>query len=94
MRVFLLHCLRVRLRNGYMQTYAQIKQNTHTHKAMDVHVKANTLLSRRRQSDYSIIVCDENPFLFQVLDRHRPLDCIQIFVPCLKLIFFHLVRLK
>ena len=32
-RVCLLHCMRVRLRNGYMQAYAQIMHYTHTHKA-------------------------------------------------------------
>ena len=53
MWVCLLHCLRVHLRNGYTRAYAQIKQHGHTHKAVDVLVKANRLLSRRRQSDYS-----------------------------------------
>ena len=31
-RVCLLHCMRVRLRNGYTQAYAQIMQHMHTHK--------------------------------------------------------------
>ena len=32
--VRLLHFMRVRLRNGYTRTYAQIMQRTHTHKAV------------------------------------------------------------
>ena len=30
----LLHCMRMRLRNGYTQAYAQIMQHIHTHKAV------------------------------------------------------------
>ena len=52
MRVHLLHCMRVRLRNGYTQAYAQIMQRTHTHKAVTGRVEAKELLSRRRQSNY------------------------------------------
>ena len=53
-RACLLHCMRVRLRNGYTQAYAQIMQHTHTHKAVSGRVEAKKLLSRRRQSNYSI----------------------------------------
>ena len=56
MCVCLLHCLHVRFHNGYTQAYAQIKQHTHIHKAVDVRVKATKLLSHRRQSDYSTTV--------------------------------------
>ena len=44
--------MRVRLRNGYKQAYAQIMQHTHTHKAVTGHVEAKKLLSRQRQSNY------------------------------------------
>ena len=50
----LLHCMRVRLRNGYTQAYAQILQHTHMHKAVTGRVEAKKLLFRRRQSNYSI----------------------------------------
>ena len=53
MRACLLYCMRVRLRNGYTQAYAQIMQHTHTHKAVTGPVEAKKLLSRRRQSNYS-----------------------------------------
>ena len=49
-----LHCMRVRLRNGYTQAYAQIMQHTHTHKAVTRCVEAKKLLSRRRQSNYRL----------------------------------------
>ena len=49
----LLHCMRVRLRNGYTQAYAQIMQHTHTHKTVTGCVEAKKLLSHRRQSNYS-----------------------------------------
>ena len=51
-RVCLLHCLRVGLRNGYTQAHAQTKQHAHMHKAVDMRVKAKILLSHQRQSDY------------------------------------------
>ena len=44
--------MRVRLCNGYTQTYAQIRQHTHTHKAVTGRVEAKKLLSRQRQSNY------------------------------------------
>ena len=44
-----LHCMRVRLHNGYTRAYAQIIQHTHTHKAVTGRVEAKKLLSRRRQ---------------------------------------------
>ena len=46
MRACLLHCMRVRLRNGYTQAYAQIMQHKHMHKAVTGRVKAKKLLSR------------------------------------------------
>ena len=52
-RECLLHCMSVRLRNGYTQTYEQIMQHTHTLKAVTGRVEAKKLLSRRRQSNYS-----------------------------------------
>ena len=52
----LLHCMRVRLRNGYTQAYAQIMQHTHMHKAVTGRVEAKKLLSRRRQSNYSGLI--------------------------------------
>ena len=52
MHVRLLHCMRVRLHNGYTQAYAQIMQHTHMHKAVTGRVEAKKLLSRRRQSNY------------------------------------------
>ena len=52
-RVHLLHCMRVRLRNGYTWAYAQIMQHTYTHKAVTQRVEAKKLISRRRQSKYS-----------------------------------------
>ena len=51
----LLHCMLVRLRNGYTQAYAQIMQHTHMHTAVTGHVEAKKLLSRRRQSNYSFM---------------------------------------
>ena len=56
MRVRLLHCMSVRLRIGYTQAYVQIMQHTHTHKAVTGRVEAKKLLSRRRQSNYSLKV--------------------------------------
>ena len=56
MRVRLLHCMRVRLRNGYTRAYAQMMQHTHTHKAVTGRVEAKKLLSRRRQSNYSPVI--------------------------------------
>ena len=41
----LLHCMRVRLRNGYTRTYAQIMQHTHMHKAVTGCVEVKKLLS-------------------------------------------------
>ena len=55
MRARLLHCMRVRLRNGYTRAYAQIMQHTHTHKAVTERVEGKKLLSRRRQSNYSVL---------------------------------------
>ena len=52
MRVRLLHCMRVRLRNGYTQAYAQIMQHTHMHKALTGCVEAKKLLPHQRQSNY------------------------------------------
>ena len=54
-RVRLLHCMRVQLRNGITQAYAQIMQHTHTHthKAVTGRIEAKMLLSHRRQSNYS-----------------------------------------
>ena len=43
MRVRLLHCMRVRLRNGYTRAYAQIMQHTHTHKTVTGRVEAKEL---------------------------------------------------
>ena len=45
-RVRMLHCMRVRLCNGYMRAYVQIMQHMHTHKAMTGLVEAKKLLSR------------------------------------------------
>ena len=52
--VRLLHCMHVRLRNGYTRAYAQIMQHTHTNKAVTGCVEAKKLLSRRRQSNYRV----------------------------------------
>ena len=52
-RVRLLQCMCVWLRNGYTHAYTQIMQHTHTHKAVTGRVEAKKLLSRRRQSNYS-----------------------------------------
>ena len=57
-RVRLLHCMRVRLRNGYTRAYAQIMQHTHTHKEVTGRVEAKKLLSRWRQSNYSNMLVD------------------------------------
>ena len=51
--VRLLHCMRVRLRNGYTRAYMQIMQHTHMHKVVAGRTEAKKLLSRRRQSKYS-----------------------------------------
>ena len=53
-RTCLLHCMRVWLCNGYAQTYVQIMQHRHTHKAVTRRIEAKNLLSRRRQSNYSL----------------------------------------
>ena len=42
-RVRLLHCMRVRLHNGYTRAYAQIMQHTHTHKAVTGRVETKTV---------------------------------------------------
>ena len=47
-----LHFMRVLVRNGYTQAYAQNLQHTHTHKAVTGRVEAKKLLSRWRQSNY------------------------------------------
>ena len=44
-RACMLHCMRVRLCNGYTQAYVQIMQHTHMHKAVTRHVEAKKLLS-------------------------------------------------
>ena len=49
--------MRMQLRNGYTQAYVQIMQHTHTHKTVTGRVEAKKLLSRRRQSYYSITCC-------------------------------------
>ena len=54
-RACLLHCMRVRLRNGYTQAYAQMMQHTHTHKAVTGRVEAQKLLSGWRQLNYNNI---------------------------------------
>ena len=57
-----LHCMRVRLHNGYKQAYVQIMQHTHTHKAVTGCVEAKKmkkLLSHRRQSNYSSVSLTE-----------------------------------
>ena len=46
--------MRVQLRNGYTQAYAQIMQHTHTHTAVTGRIEAKKLLSRRRQSNYRV----------------------------------------
>ena len=55
-RACLLHCMRVRLHNGYTQAYVQIMQHTHMHKAVSGRVEAKKLLSCWRQSNYSRFV--------------------------------------
>ena len=55
LRACLLHCMRVRLRNGYAQAYVHIMQHRHMHKAVTGCVEAKKLLSRRKQSNYTII---------------------------------------
>ena len=42
-------------------------QHTHTHKALTGHVEAKTLLSRRRQSNYSIQKLEHNGFIFDYI---------------------------
>ena len=61
-RVRLLHCMHVRLRNGYMRVYVQIMQHTHTHKAVTRRDEAKKILSRRRQSKYNNKIMKEMPF--------------------------------
>ena len=48
-RACLLHCMRVRLHNGYTQAYVEIMQHMHTHKAVTGHVEGKkvTLLSKQ-----------------------------------------------
>ena len=62
MRVRLLHCMHVRLRNGYTWAYVQIMQHTLTHKAVTRRVEAKKLLSRRRQSKYRGFMIDQWQF--------------------------------
>ena len=50
----------VRLHNGYTQAYAQIMQHTHMHKAVTGRVEAKKLLSRRRQSNSSVVHMHNN----------------------------------
>ena len=59
-RACLLHCMRVRFRNGYTQAFAHLMQYTHTHKAVTGRIEAKKLLSRRRQSNYSFCSCLSN----------------------------------
>ena len=56
MRVRMLHYLRVGLRIIITQTNTRTMQQTHTHKSVTGHVEAKKLLSRRRQSEYSVQV--------------------------------------
>ena len=62
----LLHCMRVRLCNGYTRAYAQIMQHTHTHKAVTGRAEAKKLFSRRRQSNYGeyFLMSSEYEFSF------------------------------
>ena len=61
-RVRLLHYMRAWLRNGYMQAYMQIMQQTHTPKAVTGCVEPKKLLSHRRQLDYSRVCLSHSPF--------------------------------
>ena len=63
--VRLLHCMRVRLCNGYTRAYSQIMQHTHTHKVVTRRVEAKKLLSRRRQSNY------RNVYMFQLMEKSQ-----------------------
>ena len=67
MRVRLLHCMRVRLHDGYTQAYVQIMQHTHMHKAMTRRVEVKKLLSHRRQSKYSWRMPDIVKFLLKLI---------------------------
>ena len=55
MRVRLLHCVRVRLRNGYTRAYAQIIQHMHMHKEVTGLVEAKKLLSRRSNQIIAVL---------------------------------------
>ena len=65
--------MRVQLRNGYTQDYAQIMQHTHMHNAVTGGVEAKKLLSHRRQSNYSKLMLETSIF---------PLD--PLFQQCIK----------
>ena len=56
MRVRMLHYLRVGLRITITQMNTRTMQQTHTHKSVTGRVEAKKLLSRRRQSEYSVQV--------------------------------------
>ena len=85
MRARLLHCMRVRLHNGYTQAYVHIMQHIYTHKAVTGRVEAKKLLSHRRQSNYRCVCLCSNAW---VELKHTTCDvpvyllhlgCIQIF---------------
>ena len=57
-RVRMLHYLRVGSRITITQSHTHTMQQTHTHKAVTGRVETKKLLSRQRQSDYSVICLD------------------------------------
>ena len=53
-RICLLHCMRVRLRNGYTRAALANMQHMHTQKAVTGRIDSKKLLSHRRQSDFRV----------------------------------------
>ena len=62
MHACLLHCMRVRLRNGYMQAYTQIMQHTHMHKAVTgrVEARAANICISKSGRNYASVMSEAN----------------------------------
>ena len=67
------HCLRVSLHNGYTRALAQIKQHTHTHKAV---------VRRLETKSYSLVKGNQTAVYFQALRQTKSFDvCLKFQLP-------------
>ena len=76
--VRLLHCMRVRLHNGYTRAYAQIMQHTHTHKVVadELKPKSYSLVegnqTRGCHLSHYVVITDQNFAVKGCPFQHRP----------------------